>query len=244
MHAASPATIAAALDVAEDLKTPCHLHLAEAAYEKKQIEERYGTTPVRLLQREGLLRENLVTIHTVWADEEELDMLAASRTGVVHCPGANAFLGDGIALVPEMLRRGIRVALGPDGGCANNRQSIFDEMRMATLVAKARLTDGSALDAPTAVDMGTRAGAELLDVPAGEIVEGQLADFVAVDLDDISLQPRVTIERQLVHSMQQSAIRRVMVGGEVVMDGGRLTRLSTEDIVRRVNEATSGWTRP
>ena len=72
-----------------------------------------------------------------------------------------------------MLRRGIRVALGPDGGCANNRQSVFDEMRMATLVAKARLTDGGALDAPTAFRLGTSAGAELLRQPSDAIEVGR-----------------------------------------------------------------------
>jgi 5-methylthioadenosine/S-adenosylhomocysteine deaminase len=169
LHAASPETIALALDTAERLDVPCHLHLAEARYEREQVRERYGTTPVRLLHKEGLLGPRLVTIHTVWVDDEEMDMLAESGAGVVHCPGANAFLGDGIARVPEMLARGIRVALGPDGGCANNRQSVFDEMRMATLVAKARLEDGSAMDAPTALKLGTEGGADLLGLNVGRI---------------------------------------------------------------------------
>ena len=244
LHAASPETIARAFEVAGDLKAPCHLHLAEAAYEREQILERFGTTPVRLLERERLLRDDLVAIHTVWVDEEELDMLAAHDAGVVHCPGANAFLGDGIALVPEMLARGIRVALGPDGGCANNRQSIFDEMRLASLVAKARLTDGAALGAPAAFDMGTRAGADLLGIETGAIAEGRLADLVAVDLDDLSLQPRVTIDRHVVHSMQATAIAKVMVGGEVVVDGHRTTRVPLDHVVARVNEVIRGWTRP
>lgn len=244
LHAASPETIARALDVARELGSPCHLHLAEAAYEKEQIEKRFGTTPVRLLEREGLLSGNLVTIHTVWVDDEELDMLAEANVGVVHCPGANAFLGDGIARVPEMLARGMRVALGPDGGCANNRQSIFDEMRMASLVAKARLTDGAALGAPAVLDMGTRMGAELLDIESGVIAPGRLADFVAVDLDDLSLQPLATLDRQLVHSMQATAISKVMVGGEVVVDGGRTMGVPQSDIQERVNALTSGWRRP
>lgn len=244
LHAASPETIARALDVADELGSPCHLHLAEAAYEKEQIQERFGTTPVRLLEREGLLRENLLTIHTVWVDDEELDMLAEANVGVVHCPGANAFLGDGIARVPEMVSRGVRVALGPDGGCANNRQSIFDEMRMASLVAKARLTDGSALGAGRAFDMGTRAGAELLHVDAGAIAPGKLADFVALDLDDLSLQPLATLARQIIHSMQSTAISKVMVGGKLVVDHGRILTIDAGRIAKRVNNLTKKWERP
>ncbi len=244
LHAAKPETIARALEVAHELGAPCHLHLAEAAYERDLVAERYGTTPIRLLEREGLLRANLVTIHTVWVDDEELDMLAEHDVGIVHRPGANAFLGDGIARVPEMLQRGVRVSLGPDGGCANNRQSIFDEMRLASLIAKARLTNGSALDAPTAFAMGTIAGADLLGIAAGEIAPGRLADFVALDLSDLSLQPRSTLDRQLVHSMQATAISRVMVGGRLVVEDGRTTGPPKEEIVARVNGVTQSWRRP
>lgn len=244
LHATSPETVGVALDLAADLDVPCHLHVAEASYEREQVSQRYGTSPVRLLSREGLLNQRLVTVHTVWVDEEELDMLADSGAGVVHCPGANAFLGDGVALVPEMLRRGVRVALGPDGGCANNRQSVFDEMRMASLMAKARLTDGAALDARTAFALGTQNGGDLLGLPVGSIGPGRHADLVALDLDDLSLHPLETIERQIVHSMQATAIAKVMIGGEVVVDRGRLTQFDLEEVRARVAEVVKGWTRP
>jgi 5-methylthioadenosine/S-adenosylhomocysteine deaminase len=244
LHAASPETVGVALETARDLGVPCHLHLAEARYERDLVEERYGATPVRLLAREGLLDPRLVTIHSVWVDDEELDLLAAAGAGVVHCPGANAFLGDGIAPVPEMLRRGIRVALGPDGGCANNRQSVFDEMRSTSLVAKARLLDGGALDAPTAFRLGTSAGGEMLGLPVGSIAPGMRADLVALDLGDLSLHPLQTIERQIVNSMQQTAISKVMVAGEVAAFGGETTRFDLAEVRARVAEATRGWKRP
>lgn len=244
LHAASPETIQIALKLAEELDSPCHLHLAEASYERAQVEERYGTTPVRLLAREGLLSERLVAIHTVWADDEELDLLAESGAGVVHCPGANAFLGDGMARVPEMLARGIRVALGPDGGCANNRQSVFDEMRSATLIAKARLTDGSAMDAATAFRMGTEGGADLLGLPVGRLEVGAHADLVGLDIHDLSLQPPGLLERHIVHSMQQTAIANVMVGGRVVVRDRHLTTVRNGEIRKRVADATAGWTPP
>jgi 5-methylthioadenosine/S-adenosylhomocysteine deaminase len=244
LHAASPETIATALDLARALDTPCHLHVAEASYEIDLVRRRYGTTPVRLLAKEGLLDRRLVTVHTVWADDEELDLLAEAGAGVVHCPAANAFLGDGIARLPEMLGRGIKVALGPDGGCANNRQSVFDEMRQATLMAKARLLDGAAVDAPTAFDLGTAAGGELLGLPVGRIEGGSFADLVALDLDDLSLQPLVTLDRQIVASMQPTAIAKVMVGGEVVAERSELTMLESGRVRALVQEVTAGWRRP
>jgi 5-methylthioadenosine/S-adenosylhomocysteine deaminase len=244
LHAASPDTIAASLEVARSLNVPCHLHLAEASYEVEMIKERYGTSPVRLLAREGLLDERLVTIHTVWVDDEELDMIADSRAAVVHCPGANAFLGDGIARLPEMLERGIRVALGPDGGCANNRQSVFDEMRMAALLSKARLTDGGAVTARQVFDLGTRAGGDVLGLPVGSLAGGWAADLVALDLNDLSLLPGRTASQQIVYSMQATAISKVMVAGQVVVEGGHLTRVPFAEIRRRVSGSTNGWARP
>jgi 5-methylthioadenosine/S-adenosylhomocysteine deaminase len=244
LHAASPATIALALEAAEALDVPCHLHLAEARYEREQIRERYGTTPVRLLAREGLLHPSLVTVHTVWVDDEELDLLAEAGVGIVHCPGANAFLGDGLARLPEMLARGIRVGLGPDGGCANNRQSVFDEMHQASLLAKARLSDGGALDAATAFRLGTTGGADLLRLPVGNIAPGRRADLVGLDLNDLSLYPLSTLEHHLVNSMQSTAIVKVMVGGELVASDHRTTRIDPAEVRSRIEEVTRGWSRP
>jgi 5-methylthioadenosine/S-adenosylhomocysteine deaminase len=244
LHAVTPDTVGMALELARSLDSPCHLHLAEARYEIQLVRDRYGTTPVRLLAREGLLHPRLVTIHTVWADDEELDLLAEAGAGVVHCPGANAFLGDGIARLPEMLARGIRVALGPDGGCANNRQSVFDEMRQATLMAKARLTDGGAIDAPTAFHLGTAAGGDLLGLSVGKIEAGAYADLVGLDLNDLSLLPVHTLDRQIVASMQPTAIAKVMIGGRLVVDDSKLTMVDPDRIQSLVNEVTASWTRP
>ena len=243
LHAASPQTIRKALDVATELNAPCHLHLAEASYEREQTLQRYGATPVRLLAREGLLDERLVLVHSVWLDDEEIELVAHSGAAVVHCPGANAFLGDGIARAPELLARGVRVALGPDGGCANNRQSVLDEMRTASLLAKARLRDGGAFDAGTAFELGTRMGGNVLQLPVGSFAEGANADALALDLEDLSLHPLDTIERQIVNSMQPTAIARVMVGGDVVVEGGNLTRVDATYVRERVAKATAGWTR-
>lgn len=244
LHAASPETIAVALEVAHELDTPCHLHLAEASYERDMISERYGVSPVRLLAERGLLDEHLVAIHAVWLDDHEIDLLAEAKVGVVHCPGANAFLGDGIARVVDMIDRGVRVALGPDGGCANNRQSVFDEMRMASLLAKATLTDGSALPAPHAFDLGTRAGGDLLGLKVGAIAPGFYADMVALDLDDLSLQPPGNLERHVVHSMQSSAIATVMVGGQVVVEAGAPTGVDLAHLRSRIAATTGVWARP
>jgi 5-methylthioadenosine/S-adenosylhomocysteine deaminase len=160
---------------------------------------------------------------------------------VVHNPSANAFLGDGIAPVREMLELGIPVCLGTDGGCTNSRQSIFEEMRMAALVAKARAADASVLGADEAMLMGTARGGEALALPVGRIAADHAADLVVLDLDALSLQPRRTASKQVVYAMQPEAIRRVMVGGETIVADGRLTRVDEHDIAARVGRVTAGW---
>lgn len=241
LHACDPATLGIARELAGELGSPWHLHLAEASYEVDLIVERFGTTPGRLLAREGLLDDGLIAIHSVWLDDEELDLIAASGAGMVHCPGANAFLGDGVARVDAMRERGITVALGPDGGCANNRQSVLEEMRLASLFTKARLTDGGVMSAADALALGTLNGAKLLGLPVGEIAARRRADLVALDLTDLSLQPPGYLQSHIVNSMHQTAIAKVMVGGEVVVEDGSSTRLDRADLNERIAEVTRAW---
>src|SRR6185503_14692103 len=80
----------------------------------------------------------------------EVGLMGERGAAVAYCPSSNMFLGDGITRLPELLRAGVRVGLGTDGGCTNNRLSVFEEMRMASLLARVRLLDGSALDAAPA----------------------------------------------------------------------------------------------
>ena len=129
----------------------------------------------------------------------------------MHNPGANAFLGDGVAPFRKMLQRTIPVCLGTDGGCTNSRQSVFDDMRMAALLAKAVEADAGAMRAEDVLLAGTARGGEILELPVGRIAPDHAADLVVVDLDALSMLPAVTAPKQVVYSMQPDAIARVLV---------------------------------
>jgi 5-methylthioadenosine/S-adenosylhomocysteine deaminase len=167
--------------------------------------------------------------------------MGARGAALAYCPGSNMFLGDGITRLPEMLRAGVRVGLGTDGGCTNNRLSVFEEMRTCSLLQRVRLLDGTALPATTAFDLGTRSAAAMLSLEAGAIVTGQLADLVAVDLAHLSLQPRSDLLRSVVYAMSPEAISDVWVHGRRVVENRRLTTVSEADLVARVNALTRGW---
>jgi len=154
------------------------------------------------------------------------------------------FLGDGITRLPELMKAGVRVGLGSDGGCTNNRLSVFEEMRMAALLQRVRLLDGRALDAATAFELGTRSGAEILGLEAGAIAPGRLADLVAVDLGDASLHPRTDTLKSVVYAMSDRAVTDVWVHGRRVVEGGRLTTVDEPELLARVRELTREWRVP
>jgi 5-methylthioadenosine/S-adenosylhomocysteine deaminase len=241
IHAASPDMIRAGASLSLDLGLPYHIHVAEARYERDQSMERTGLSPVRFLDSLGVLSERAVMVHCVWVDEDDLGLMRDRDVSVVHNPSANAFLGDGIAPVRRMLERGIRVCLGTDGGCTNSRQSVFEEMRMAALVAKASAADATALGAEATFLMGTARAGQVLGFPIGRIAADHAADLVVVDLDALSVQPSRTAPFQIVYSMQPEAIARVVVAGETIAERGRLTRVDEGEIVAKVAEVTAGW---
>jgi 5-methylthioadenosine/S-adenosylhomocysteine deaminase len=240
-HGASPAMIRAGLEVAETEATRFHIHVAEGRYEGERTVREHGATPIRYLDRLGVLGPRMIGVHCVWLDNEEVALMGTRGAALAYCPSSNMFLGDGITRLPELLRAGVRVGLGSDGGCTNNRLSIFEEMRMAALLQRVRLLDGRAFDAATAFALGTRSGAEILGLEAGAIAPGRLADLVAVDLDDASLHPRTDILKSVVYAMSDRAVTDVWVHGRRVVEGGFLATVDEPELLARVRELTRGW---
>lgn len=220
-HGASAAMVEAAVETAETLDVPLHVHAAEGQYEREQMLRETGLTPIAWLKRHGALSSRTVLIHAVWVDEADMDLIAEAGASVIHNPSSNMILGDGIAPVPALLHRGITLGLGTDGGCTNDRHSIFDEMRTAALLQKVHAQDGKALTAEAAYDMGTRGGAEALRINGGDLSPGRLADFMTVRLDDLSLLPGPPTIRHLVYALAPSAVDQVYVGGRETVKAGQ-----------------------
>jgi 5-methylthioadenosine/S-adenosylhomocysteine deaminase len=158
------------------------------------------------------------------------------------------FLADGVTRLPELLAAGVRVGLGTDGACSNNRNSVFEEMRMAALLQKVARLDATALTGRRAFAMGTSEGGAVLGLETGNVHPGFYADFVGVKLSDLSLQPApIPLEALLpnvVYAMQPTAIARVVVGGEEVVRDGALRRVQEVDITGRVQRLIERWPRP
>src|SRR5215831_14536545 len=129
-HGASPAMIRAGFEVAEAHDTPFHIHVAEGQYEGERTLGEHGATPIRYLDKLGVLGPRTIGVHCVWLDDDEIKLMAERGAGLAYCPSSNMILGDGITRITEMKDKGIVIGLGTDGGCTNNRLSVFEEMRM------------------------------------------------------------------------------------------------------------------
>jgi 5-methylthioadenosine/S-adenosylhomocysteine deaminase len=216
--------LAAIGEAARDRDALVHIHVAETQAEGRPLEEQHGKTVPALLAEVGLLDARVLSAHSVWLTDEDLRLFKEHDVGVAHCPQSNAKLAAGIARLPDLLRAGIRVGLGTDGPASNNDLDLWEEMRLAPLLARVRYDDASLVSAPEALALATRGGGAALgrdDI--GALEAGRWADMVLVHLDDPAFIPEVN-ERDLISHVVWSASSRlvtdVWVAGRRVVHAG------------------------
>ncbi|SDZ35411.1 5-methylthioadenosine/S-adenosylhomocysteine deaminase [Evansella caseinilytica] len=240
-HASSPEMIQAGYRLARELHTPFHIHVAEEPFEVEETLEKYGRRPVHYLESLGVVDENMIAIHLVWLEDSEITLLGEKGAALAYCPSSNMFLSDGITRIPELAAAGVRIALGSDGACSNNRISVFEEMRMCSLLQKVATLDGTCVDAQQVFQMGTKTGGQLLKLEVGELRAGYKGDFVTLDLADLSLAPKTELLANIVYSMQPTAIKDVAVDGKIIVREGKLQTVSEKKLVRRVEQLLETW---
>lgn len=240
LHAASPDMVLAGHALAKELGTKMHMHVSEEMFEVEQVKKEHGMTPLQYLDHLGVVDDSLVIIHGVWLTPNEIDTLGAKGGSLVYCPSSNMFLADGITDIPHMMKAGVKIALGADGACGNNRISVFEEMRMCSLLQKAKTCDALCVNYHQVFDMGTVNGADLLGFHGGKIEKGYDADFVGVSLDDFSMIPvSASLEQVLpniVYSMEPTAVKTVIVGGKPTVMDGVLQTVNEDEIRERVSK--------
>jgi len=241
LHGASTAMIEAGAALAKAQNTMWHMHVAEGQYERQMIQEKTGKSPIGFLDHLGILGDAMVGIHCVWLDDADITLMAQSGARVSYNPSSNMFLGDGITPIKELVEAGVCISLGTDGGCSNNRASIIEEMRMTTLLQKVKWTDAAVLSAEETFLMGTAHGGDNLGQKLGKLAPSYAADFVVVNLNDLSMQPRGHFGKHIVYSAQPAALQAVYVSGNCVMQAGQLKNVDETDIVRRVQAVMDRW---
>ena len=204
---------------AKEHNVKIHLHLSETKGEIDECVRLHGLTPVRYLDKLGILSEHLVLAHVVWIDDEEMDLLAKHNVSVVHNPASNLKLASGYAFkYEEMKRRGIRIGIGTDGCSSSNNLDMVVAMKLASFLGKGWRFDSTACKADDIFASATSVGADILGIPAGRVEEGALADVCLVDLNTPELVPLNNLTSNLVYATSgSSCVDTVIIDGRILM---------------------------
>jgi cytosine/adenosine deaminase-related metal-dependent hydrolase len=178
--------LTASAELARQRGLRLHTHLAETADEDEYCAEHFDCTPVEYLDSLGWLGDDVWLAHGVHLGDTAIQRLAATGTGVAHCPSSNGRLGAGICRTHDLVAAGVPVGLGVDGSSSNESGSLLAEVREATLVARAA-GGPRALSVRQALELATLGGARLLgrEAEIGSLELGKLADVALWRLDTL-----------------------------------------------------------
>ena len=219
---------------------PLQTHLAESQAQAVAGQARHGHSLVAQLAALGLLSPRLSVAHAIWIDDADIETLARAGVTAVHNPLSNLRLGSGVAPVRRMLERGLRVGLGSDGANTSDTQNLFEAARLAVGLSRLIGSDEQRwLSAAEALRMATESSAVALGWgdQIGRIAVGWRADLVLLDLSRPEYVPLRDPLRQLVHGESGTAVDRVLVGGRLVVDGGRVLKVDEAGLRRQAQAA-------
>jgi formiminoglutamate deiminase len=216
VRAVSPTAMAEIRD-ALGAETPLHIHVSEQPQENTDCIAAYGDTPVGVLARLGMLGPRLSIVHATHLTPADRALVSASGCTIVICPTTEADLGDGIGCAFELASGGARIAIGSD------QNAVIDPLlELRGLEAGERLASGRrGRFSPTALlEAGSLSGYASLGISRSVLAPGDPCDLV--ELDPASVRTIGSAADQMLLTATASDIRRVIVGGEIVADGGRL----------------------
>jgi 8-oxoguanine deaminase len=214
-----------------------HTHLAETADETAYCMATYGRRPLAVMADFGWVGRDVWFAHGVHFNSDELDLLAETGTCIAHCPTSNMRLSSGVARVPEMLERGVRVGLAVDGSASNDSSDMLGELRNCLLVQL--LTHGpEAISAEAVVRLATRGGADVLGRnDTGSVEEGRAADLIGIDLSRIGYAGAFSDPlAAIVYAGFDHRVDWSIVNGRIVVEHGRLATGDEDVIAAEANE--------
>jgi 5-methylthioadenosine/S-adenosylhomocysteine deaminase len=214
----------ATADLAVEFDVPLHTHLSETALEVENMRNETGMPVIPHVKKHGLLEAKVLAAHCVHIDVGEMHTLLHAGSGVAHNPTSNLKLASGVAPVSKMLEVGLNVGIGTDGPASNNDLDMFEEVRLAAILAKNTSNDPTSVPAYQALEMATRLGAKALHIGdiTGSIEVGKRADFILIDLSPLHNSPRFLrdpngVYAQIVYASKSTDVSDVMVNGKWLM---------------------------
>jgi cytosine/adenosine deaminase-related metal-dependent hydrolase len=220
-----------------------HTHLAETADETDYCAQRYGCTPVEYAESLGWLGDDVWLAHAVHLNDGDIARLAATGTGVAHCPSSNARLGAGICRSRDLLDAGVPVGLGVDGAASNEASSLLGQARAAALFARA-VGGPQAMTVRQALEMATRGGAQLLgrEADIGSLEPGKLADIALWRLDTL---PHADIADPVAALVLGAPppLELLLVNGRTVVEQDQVVTVDEDQVARAARRASQALVR-
>jgi 5-methylthioadenosine/S-adenosylhomocysteine deaminase len=233
----------ACAELAKEYDVPLHTHISETAQEVEQWRETYDMPVVPWVKKQGTLEAKVIAAHCVHIDTGEMHTLEHANAGVAHNPSSNLKLASGFAPVTQMLEAGLNVGVGTDGPSSNNDLDMFEEIRLASFVAKAITRDPTALPARKVFEMATSMGARALHIDhlTGSLEPGKRADIVLVDLNRVHNLPRFdrdpdAVYSRLIYATKSTDVTDVMVDGRWLMQAGELRTVDVPPLLEAAAE--------
>ena len=202
--------------LSHQLDLPIHIHVHETEDEIRNSLKEYGVRPLARLNQLGLLGPEMIAVHAVHLETDEIALLSKYNSHIAHCPTSNMKLGSGIAPISALLDQNVSIGLGTDGAASNNRLDLFHELRHAALLAKIATKDATRLPAHQALSMATLAGARALNLESktGSLAVGKQADMIAIHMDDWIQQPCFDPVSHIVYVNGREDVSHVWVAGK------------------------------
>jgi 5-methylthioadenosine/S-adenosylhomocysteine deaminase len=245
-YTATPELMRACADLARAFDVPLHTHISETALEVDNCREEHDMPVVPWIAEHGFLRTKLLAAHCVHLDRGEMYDLRKAGAGVAHCPTSNLKLSSGIAQVGQMWEMGLNVGVGTDGPASNNDLDMFEEMRLAALLAKTVSNDPTVLPARDALEMATIRGARALHMSdvTGSLESGKRADLAVIDMTGIHNWPHFTnhteaIYSRLVYASKSTDVASVICNGRWLMRDRQLLTVDQELIKKQAAEVAT-----
>lgn len=240
-YTATPELMRACADLARAYDVPLHTHVSETALEVQNCRQDHHMPVVPWIRQHGILETKLLAAHCVHLDDGEMFALKKAGAGVAHCPTSNLKLASGIAKVGRMMEIGVNVGVGTDGPASNNDLDMFEETRLAALLAKTKSNDPTVLPAQQALELATIRGAKAVHMGdvTGSLEAGKRADLAIVDMDGVHNQPQFqnyadAVYSRLIYAAKSSDVAHVMCNGRWLM---RDRQLLTIDEAKAKQEA-------
>jgi 5-methylthioadenosine/S-adenosylhomocysteine deaminase len=242
-YSTTPEILRTCANLAREFDVPLHIHISETAFEVETMRNEQGMPVVPYVKKQGVLEAKVIAAHCVHIDFGEMKTLKHVNAGIAHNPSSNLKLASGFAPVQKMLETGLNVGIGTDGPASNNDLDMFEEVRLASFVAKASSNDPTVVPAATALLMATRMGAQALHIGhlTGSLEVGKRADLILVDTSPVHNSPRFHRDphnayAQLVFASKSTDVTDVMVNGKWLMRNHELLTLDEQDLLKQARE--------